>query len=179
MPAGWAITSTRGGPAPAHWAVEREGERTIFSLAEPETPIRDDIFNIAWLPDTRFADVDLSAEVRANRGRRDQGGGLLWRAVDSDNYYVARYNPREGNFRIYCVLDGVRFELASAENLAIAAGEWFTVGIVHRGEEIEGHLNGRLLLRVRDTRLRGAGIVGLWTKSDAATSFDNFQVQEL
>lgn len=106
--------------------------------------------------------------LRADGGRRDQGGGLIWRAVDANNYYVARYNPKEGNFRIYRLEDGVRFELASADELTVATGEWFTLRIVHTGDVIEGYLNDRKLLDARDRRFGAAGAIGLWTKSDAA-----------
>src|SRR5687768_3500962 len=114
-PQGWRIAATNGGDRPARWAVEQgkgpKGDSKVFSLVEPEGtgPLArltsSNVYNIAWLPDARVRDVDASVAVRANTGSIDQGGGLIWRAKDADNYYIARYNPLERNFRIYFVKD--------------------------------------------------------------------------
>ena len=101
----------------------------------------------------------------------------IWRVEDKDNYYVARYNPLENNFRLYYVKDAARKILASATpRLEIKAGEWFTIRIVQQGPRIECWLNGEKLLTVTDVTLTRAGGVGLWTKADATTSFDDFSV---
>jgi hypothetical protein len=179
VPQGWRVGNTNGGPQPAKWAAQETGGRKVFSLVEPEKQLPGDLYNVAWMPDTKVRDVDLSVQIRANTGRQDQGGGLIWRARDSNNYYIARYNPLESNFRIYYVKDGVRRQLATVEGQRIRAGEWFTMRIVHRGDAIEGYLNNQKVLEARDTTFRDAGAVGLWTKADAATSFDDFSVKEL
>jgi hypothetical protein len=80
-------------------------------------------FNIAWTPDPQFRNGELEVSVYADTGRVDQGGGPIWRVQDASNYYVARYNPLENNFRIYYVKDGSRKELASVEDLAIPVGQ--------------------------------------------------------
>ena len=65
--------------------------------------------------DVSQKDVDLSVKMSAVAGREDQGGGLVWRAKDAKNYYVARFNPLEDNFRVYKVVNGKRSEMKSAE----------------------------------------------------------------
>jgi hypothetical protein len=118
-----------------------------------------------------FRDGQLEVKMRANTGKIDQGGGLIWRARDANNYYVARYNPLEANFRLYFVKDGQRQMLADRGGLGIKTGEWFTLKIIHRGDKIEGWLNGEKLLEATDRTFPEGGGIGFWTKADAATSF--------
>lgn len=189
VPAGWQLTATHGGDKRARWIVEDakgpKGDTKVFSLVEPEATgilarvTAANTFNIAWLPESKARDVDLSVAIRANDGDIDQGGGLIWRARDQDNYYIARYNPLERNFRIYYVKDGRRQQLSSADNLKIGTGEWFTMRVVQRGDQIEGYVNGDKLTTLRDGTFGDAGAVGLWTKADAKTSFDNLVIKEL
>jgi hypothetical protein len=94
---------------------------------------------------------------------------------DKDNYYIARFNPLEDNFRIYYVLDGARKKLASAR-VKLPAGKWHTLKIVQNGSRFEGYLNGRKLLNGANNLFTKPGGVGLWTKADAVTSFDDFSV---
>ena len=119
----------------------------------------------------------IEGKGKAETGREDQGGGTIWRVQDKDNYYIARYNPLESNFRLYYVKNGARKILADASGVNIKAREWFAVKIVHKGEKIEGWLNGKKLLETTDRTFREAGGVGFWTKADAATSFDNLSVK--
>ena len=98
----------------------------------------------------------------------------MWRVQNSDNYYVARFNPLEDNFRFYIVENGIREELASA-NVHQVKG-WHRMRIVQKGELFEGYLDGKKLLKYKDSRLSRSGGTGLWTKADAATSFDDFSV---
>jgi hypothetical protein len=107
----------------------------------------------------------------------DQGGGPVWRYQDADNYYIARANPLESNYRVYKVIDGKRIQLDSAD-IEVPAGCWHRLRVVHKGDEIRCYLNGKLLLEVTDTALRTEGRVGLWTKADAVTLFDDLQVME-
>ena len=188
LPPGWKIDATHPAGALAVWKVEAgpgaHGGQKVLTLAESaaETFLQrigiGDTFNLCWTPEVRFSDLDLEVAVRANYGRSDQGGGPIWRALDANNYYIARYNPLEHNFRVYYVKGGSRVQIASVENMRIETGEWFTVRIVHRGDLIQGFVNGVKLAEVRDRNFLGPGGIGLWTKSDAATSFDDIRVRE-
>jgi len=101
------------------------------------------------------------------------GGGIIWRAKDKENYYIARFNPLENNFRLYYVRDGARKTLASTR-IALTAGKWHSMKIVQHGDSFEAYLDGKKLLEGSDNLFSDAGGVGLWTKADAVTSFDNF-----
>jgi len=128
-------------------------------------------FNVALIGGTSYKDVDLTVKMKAVAGRTDQGGGLVWRARDSKNYYIARYNPLEDNFRVYKVVAGKRTELQS---VSIKRTEgWHTLRVTMTGDHIECHYDGKKYLDVKDSTLTDAGQIGLWTKADAQTHFDD------
>ena len=135
------------------------------------------VFNLNWTKQFVFLNGEMSARMRANSGTIDQGGGMIWRVLDENNYYVARYNPLESNFRLYYVEDGRRYTLASAENLTSKAGAWVQLKIRHQGQHIQGWFNNTLAWQVNDAHLPKAGGIGLWTKADAASSFADLIVQ--
>ncbi len=132
-------------------------------------------FNLCYNKDVNFTDGNITVEFKANKGRIDQGGGLMWRVQDNDNYYVARFNPLEDNFRFYIVHDGMRSELASAD-VKLSSG-WHTMKIEQKGDSFKGYLDGKLQLEHKDSKLKKAGTVGVWTKADAQTSFDNLKIE--
>ena len=149
--------------------------RQILALTSPNHDFGG-AYNLCWRDDVRFKNGTLEVTVRANAGVEDQGGGPIWRVKDKNNYHIARYNPLENNFRLYYVKDGARKMLASASHLEIKASEWITIRIVHNGSQIEGWLNGEKLLEVTDLTHTQAVGLGLWTKADAVSSFDDFSV---
>ena len=131
-------------------------------------------FNIALAGDTNYRDVDVSVSMKAVAGKIDQGGGLVWRAKDARNYYIARYNPLEDNYRVYKVENGRRVELQSA-NVRRSPG-WHALRVTMVGDRIECYYEGQKYLDVKDSTFSGSGKIGLWTKADAQTHFDNLTV---
>jgi hypothetical protein len=128
-------------------------------------------FNVTLFQETNFKDVDLSVQMKAIAGKNDQGGGLVWRAKDGKNYYIARYNPLEDNFRVYKVVNGRRTEFQSA---AIKHTDgWHSLRVTMTGDHIECHYDGKKYLDVKDSTFMDGGKIGLWTKSDAQTHFDD------
>ena len=117
--------------------------------------------------------MSRSGRVQGGRGKEDQGGGIVWRYQDAKNYYVARMNPLEENYRIYKVVAGKRTQMGTKEDLKIPAGQWHVLKIKQVGEQIECSLDGEKYLRVKDDTFTKAGKIGLWTKADAQTSFDD------
>ncbi len=114
-------------------------------------------------------------KIKANSGKEDQGGGLIWRCKDENNYYVCRINPLEGNFRVYKVVDGKRKQLESV-TLDAASGKWYQVRAVMVADKIECYVDGKKHLAATDDTFPQAGMIGLWTKADASSSFDNLAV---
>jgi hypothetical protein len=128
-------------------------------------------FNITLVGGTNYKDVDLSVKMKAIAGKEDQGGGLVWRAKNAKNYYVARYNPLEDNYRVYKVEKGRRGQLQSA-NIKHTDG-WHTLRVVMQGDHIQCYYDGNKYLDVKDSAFPDGGRIGLWTKSDAQTNFDD------
>lgn len=180
LPRGWKVEATNPKGQLADWTVGKDAnapsQPNVLSLTEVKDTYRG-VFNLCWKPTSTFEDGEIEVRVRANSGKVDQGGGLFWRAKDANNYYIARYNPLENNFRLYFVKNGARKMLDDASGLNVKAGEWFTIKIVHRGDTIEGWLNSKKLLETTDRTFTEPGGIGLWTKADAATSFDDLIVR--
>jgi hypothetical protein len=128
-------------------------------------------FNVTLIGGTNLKDVDLSVQMKAVAGRSDQGGGLVWRARDGKNYYIARYNPLEDNFRVYKVVNGSRTEFQSA-TIKHSDG-WHTLRVTMSADHIECYYDGKKYLEVKDSTFTNAGRIGLWTKADAQTHFDD------
>jgi hypothetical protein len=128
-------------------------------------------FNVCLVAASSYQDVDLSVKLKAIAGEIDQGGGLVWRARDAKNYYIARFNPLEDDYRLFKVVDGVRTLLLKAD-AKLPAG-WHTLRVVMSGAQIECSLDGQKYLNAKDETFKDAGKIGLWTKADAQTHFDD------
>lgn len=133
-----------------------------------------DTFNLALVAETSYRDVDLTVKMRAITGTMEQGGGLAWRVKDAWNYYVASYNPLESKYRLYKVLNNGRIELATAD--IMPAQGWHILRAVMVGDHIECYFDGKKYLDIRDSTHPEAGRIGLWTRADAQTYFDDLAV---
>ncbi len=178
IPAGWRVEATNQRGPLATWQVVKDttapSGKKVLALTSPNHTFGG-TFNLCWTDEIKFLNGEITVHFKANTGEEDQGGGVIWRAQDNDNYYISRYNPLENNFRIYYVKDGARRMLASAR-LKLPSHIWHIMKIVHNGNTISGYLNGKKYLIVEDNTFDEAGGIGLWTKADAATSFDDFEV---
>jgi hypothetical protein len=175
---GWTVAKTGRGEG-SIWKVvvdETSPSKTGYVLAQTaEGP--NALFNLCVADDTSYKDVEVEVAMKAIAGKVDQGGGLVWRYQDADNYYIARYNPLETNYRLYKVIAGKRIQLATKEGLDQPVGKWITVKIEQKGDVIECYLDGKKLLEAKDGTIEKAGKVGLWTKADAQSRFDNLEVE--
>jgi hypothetical protein len=179
VPDGWKADKTGKGEGSV-WKVvadETAPSKTGHVLAQTaEGP--GSLFNLCVANDTNVRDVEVSVSFKAIKGNKDQGGGIVWRYQDANNYYIARMNPLEDNYRVYKVVAGKRTQLETREELKVPTGEWHTLKIKQVGDQIECWLDGKKQLEARDDTFQKAGKVGLWTKADAQTYFDNFTVNE-
>ena len=180
LPEGWHVAGTHQAGALATWSVVADPNASspphVLALTA-STHGSGTTFNLCWDTASRFQDGTFELAVRADGGEEDQGGGPIWRVKDEDNYYVCRVNPLESNFRLYVVKDGERTQLASAE-AKLTAGSWHTIRVEHAGSRIVCTLDGSVRLEAVDGSLPEAGCVGLWTKADARTSFDDLVVRQ-
>jgi len=177
-PPGWLIEGTNQRGPLAEWAVQSRPDApsppNVLVLTDPKDGAGG-TFNLSWTNNVQFSDGVIEVSVKAGSGREDQGGGPIWRVQDKDNYYIARWNPLEDNFRLYTVKQGSRKMLESAK-VQTDPKAWHRIRIEHDGDEIRCYFDGRALFTVRDGTFPDPGGVGVWTKADAATSFDDFIV---
>ncbi|MCH7701326.1 MAG: DUF1080 domain-containing protein [Planctomycetes bacterium] len=180
MPTGWSVRQTNPSKASATWQVmvdpHAPGKNKILALTR--TRNHGSTFNLAVAEHTSFKDLDLTVKVRAVDGEEDQGGGPIWRCTDENNYYICRFNPLEGNYRLYVVEEGRRTQLKSSK-VKTRPNQWYTVRVTMTADRITCYLDGKKMLETENDTFSALGMVGLWTKADAVTSFDDFQVRQL
>ena len=178
-PKGWKNEATNQKGPLATWQVIDDttapSGNKVLAMTSPNHDFGG-TFNICWTKGIKFLNGEIKVMFKANTGIEDEGGGVIWRAQDKGNYYISRYNPLENNFRVYYIKDEARKILASAR-VKLPAKKWYELKIVQNGKHITGYLNGKKLLEVDDDTFPESGGVGLWTKADAVTSFDDFEVE--
>lgn len=180
------------GNLPAGWerAQTGEGEGSVWKIvADKTTPSGsraalaqtaagpNQVYNLATQKRSLFHNGTISVRLKVIEGKLDQGGGLVWRYQDANNYYIARFNPLEDNFRLYHVVNGKRTQLGTEEKLTFPNVQWHELSITHDGNMITCSLNGRQYLKVEDKTITKPGRVGLWTKADARTLFDALDIK--
>src|SRR6266571_7399235 len=134
-------------------------------------------YKVVLIDGTTSSDLDLQVSFLPISGKADMGGGLIWRAADDRNYYLTRANPLEQNVRIYRVVKGIRHLLQNF-NQTISVKRWHTLRVITRGCQIRVlYDEGQVFDLCDNTFTRGR--VGLWTKSDAVTYFDDLKVRML
>lgn len=170
-PSGFSVAAT-GKPNALKWSVVNDNGNKVV---EQQAINSGNCYNLLVLNKNGYQDFSASVRIKAVSGEEDQGGGLLWRYIDKDNYYIARYNPLENNFRFYSVVNGNRKQLQSIDS-DIKQGEWFTIEIGMRGNKIICSLNGKKFIVTTDDTFKSAGLIGLWTKADAVTYFDDLKI---
>jgi hypothetical protein len=178
LPKGWTAAQTGEGQASV-WKVvadESAPSKKGFVLAQTAAAPKP-TYSLCVLDNASYQDVNLSVAFKSVKGEVDQGGGLVWRYQDPSNYYIVRMNPLENNFRLYKVQGGKRNQLATA-NVKVPAGQWSTIQVVMTGNKIDCKLDGKSLFEeaVVDDTFAKAGKIGLWTKADAVTYFDDLKV---
>lgn len=180
-PKGFVFGHTAKVGVPGTWVVQAEG--TNQYLAQTNADSTNSRFPVAVVSDISTADVDVSVRFRPVSGRVDQAAGLVWRYQNEDNYYVVRANARENNVVLYKVERGRRTDLplrgagrTYGKAAKVPAGQWSTLRVVAAGSRFEVSLNGVALYEVEDATFPAAGRVGVWTKADSVTHFDDLTV---
>lgn len=119
------------------------------------------------------ADGYVEVKFKPIAGREDQAGGVVWRWKDGDNYYVARANALENNVSLYYTASGRRNTIKYVE-APVAGNRWHTLRVEFSGKSIEVLLDGKQYIKLEDSHISGAGAVGVWSKADSITAFDDF-----
>jgi hypothetical protein len=122
------------------------------------------------------SDVEVSVRFKPVSGTVDQAAGLVARYRDRNNYYIARANALEHNVRLYKVERGKRTQVAGVD-VKVPANAWQTLTLALEGSHVRVSLNDHLLFEADDRTFSNAGMVGLWTKADSVTYFDDLTVK--
>lgn len=175
-----------GGGGPVAWVVSSDptapsGERVLMQTSADTTSSR---FPLCIYEPISASDVTLSVKFKALDGRVDQAAGLVWRHRDAANYYVVRANALEDNVVLYKVVGGKRSDLkpvgsglfAYGKDAEVERGRWHTLKLEAIGDRFAVFLDGVHLFDVEDATFREAGKVGLWTKADSVTAFDDLSI---
>ena len=85
----------------------------------------------------------------------------------------ARANALEDNVTIYHTINGRRTEKKRA-NMKVAPNQWHTLRVEFAGKRIRVVLDGKVYIETNDEHIAGPGRVGVWTKADSVTAFDDF-----
>lgn len=169
-----------GGGGAVDWQVLEDptapaGPRVLAETTADRTNNR---YPLCILPEPAIADVAIAVSFKAVSGTVDQAAGVMVRVQDENNYYIARANALEGNVRFYKVENGQRVQVAGA-NINVPSGQWQALELRVRGNAIEVLFNGVSLFSTGDGTFANRGRVGLWTKADSVTYFDQLIVTPL
>jgi hypothetical protein len=180
-PGGFEFVHTAGVGRPGKWVVQSDGANKV--LAQTDADATRSRFPVAVLSDVTATDVDVSVRFKPISGHVDQAAGLVWRFADRDNYYIVRANALEDNVVLYKVEGGRRTDLpvkgrgrTYGQKTEVPAGQWSTLRVVASGPLFEVHVNGSKLYEVEDGTFAKPGKVGVWTKADSVTQFDDLSV---
>jgi len=144
-------------------------------VAQTSTDTTDYRFPLLISDEGNFKDLELSVKFKAVAGGVDRAGGLVFRLKDANNYYIVRANALEDNYRLYHVVAGNRRQFAGA-NFKVTSGEWHELRVECVGNKIICYYDGAKKIEATDDTFKDAGKVGLWTKADSVTYFDDLKV---
>jgi hypothetical protein len=185
-----SFESTLTGVAPADWTA------TLTGSGDPKWTIESDAtapsksnvlkqsgratYPLLLKNDTSITDGFVEMKFKAVAGSQDRAAGIVWRAKDANNYYVVRANALEDNVVLYKTVSGVRSPLdivgrkgGYGTDVKVPANTWHSLRIDFKASRFSVSFNGNQLFEVEDSTFTEAGKVGLWTKADSVTLFDD------
>ena len=168
-PPGW--TATKTGSGSPKWTVEQDASAptkpNVLKQSGQAT------FPICLKDDTSVQNGFVEVKFKPIAGKKDQAGGVIWRAKDADNYYIARANALEDNVTIYHTINGKRTEKKRLET-KVASNTWHTLRVDFQGNQFTVTFDGKKAIEWSDDTFKDAGKLGVWTKADSVTLFDDF-----
>ncbi len=180
-PEGWTATLT--GKGDPKWTVE--SDQTAPSKSKIVKQSGRATFPLLLKNDSNIKDGFIEVNFKAIDGSQDRAAGVVWRAKDANNYYVVRANALEDNFVLYKTVNGGRSALdivgrkgGYGVTVAVPANTWHRLRIDFKGARFRASFNGKELFEVNDSTFTDAGKVGLWTKADSVTLFDQIRYGE-
>ena len=159
------------GRGAARWTVRQDAS----APSQPHVLQQSGSASFAWcvLRDSVIADGYVETKFKPLAGKEDQAGGVVWRWKSGENYYVARGNALENNVSLYYTENGRRITLKYVD-APVATNVWHTLRVEFSGVRIRVSLDGKTYIEIEDSHIRGPGALGVWTKADSVTYFDDF-----
>src|SRR5438876_7396401 len=171
-PPGW--TATKTGKGEPKWTVEKDdsapSKPNVLKQSGEAT------YPVCIKNDTSLKDGFVEVKFKPISGKEDQAGGVLWRAKDSNNYYIARANALENNVTIYHTINGRRTEKKRTK-MKVASNQWHTLRVDFQANHFTVTFDGKKAIEWDDNTFKAAGKVGVWTKADSVTLFDDFSYE--
>jgi hypothetical protein len=169
LPTGWT-TGVTGGGSP-RWTIEMDAT----APSKPNVLKQAGKGTFPWCVKNGVTMTDGFVEVKFKpiSGKQDQAGGLVWRFKDGDNYYVARANALENNVSLYYTEKGDRKTIKYVD-APVPGNVWHLLRVEFLGKRIKVSLDGKIYIELDDSHITGGGPVGVWTKADSVTAFDDF-----
>jgi hypothetical protein len=168
-PAGW--TATKTGSGDAKWTIEKDDTAPSKPNVLKQSGVA--TYPVAFKDDTSVKDGFVEVKFKPISGKEDQAGGVVWRLKDANNYYVARANALENNVTIYHTINGMRTE-KKRTRMKVASNQWHTLRVDFKGNHFTVTCDGQKAIDWDDETFKDAGKVGVWTKADSVTLFDDF-----
>ena len=168
-PAGW--TATRTGSGDAKWTIEKDETAPSRPNVLKQSGVA--TYPVCFKNDTNLKDGFVEVKFKPISGKEDQAGGVVWRLKDANNYYVARANALEDNVTIYHTINGRRTE-KKRTNMKVASNVWHTIRVDFADNHFTVTCDGKKAIEWDDDTFKEAGKVGVWTKADSLTLFDDF-----
>lgn len=168
-PPGWTATQTGSGQA--KWTIEKDDTAPSKPNVLKQSGVA--TYPVCLKDDTNLKDGFVEVKFKPLSGKEDQAGGLVWRARDANNYYIARANALEDNVTIYHTIKGRRTEKKRTD-MKVASNQWHTLRVDFQGNHFTVTFDGKKAIEWDDDTFRDAGKVGVWTKADSVTLFDDF-----
>src|SRR5260221_2434092 len=172
------------GALPSTWqqGVTGKGSPKWAVRQDPTAPSKPNVLqqsgsgSFPWcvLPKTAVENGFVEVRFKSISGREDQAGGVVWRWKDGDNYYVARANALENNVSLYYTANGRRNTIKYVD-APVPGNTWHTLRVEFSGEKMRVRLDGKQYIETDDDHIAGPGAVGVWTKADSVTLFDDFR----
>src|SRR6266446_625757 len=169
IPPGWTATQTGSGSA--KWSVEKDdsapSKPNVLKQSGQAT------FPVCIKNDTNLKDGFVEVKFKPVAGKEDQAGGVIWRVQDANNYYISRANALEDNVTIYHTINGKRVAFKNV-NTKVTSGVWHTLRVEFHGNQFAVVFDSNKVIDATDESFAHAGKVGVWTKADSVTEFDDF-----
>jgi hypothetical protein len=159
----WVVKADPSAPSPPNVLAQTSTDRTDYRFA------------LAIADDGSFQNLEMSVKFKAVAGEADRAAGMVFRLKDANNYYIVRANALESNYQLYRVVNGRRIQFSGA-NVKVASSEWHELRVECAGNHIICYYDGEKKIDATDETFKEAGKIGLWTKADSVTYFDDLRV---